>query len=228
MDVHSATVVAQPKGESVLVWGGFPIVGAGLGWLLQSLAGWLVSLPWVPFEGPLRLIDRLPDPHATIGSLVVGALGGLAIAYLGAREYVTVTIDHDQITTKQGDSTRVVGRGSVTAVFLDGKQLVLLDRSSRELLRQRGDLPSAKRLQAAFVAHGYPWRDVDPFDDDYKRWVIDSPDLPAEAHALLKARARAVENDDHDDAEELRAELSKLGVVVRDRNKRQSYRRTKE
>ncbi|WP_460526721.1 YqeB family protein [Flindersiella endophytica] len=228
MNAHSATVVAQPKGEAALVWAGFPIVGAGLAWLLQSLAGRLVSLPWVPFEGPLRLIDEIPEPQATIGALIVGALAGLAFAAWGAREYVTVTVDNDQITTKQGDSTRVVGRGSVTAAFVDGKQLVLLDRSSKELLRQRGDLPNAKRLRAAFGAHGYPWRDADPFQDAYKRWVVDSPDLPAEAHALLKARARAVENDDRDDADELRDELSKLGVVVRDRDKRQSYRRTTE
>lgn len=228
MNVPSATVVAQPKAEAVLVWAGFPIVGAGLVWLLQSLSGWLLSLPWVPFQGPLRLIDEIPERQATIGSLIVGALAGLAIAAWGAHEYVTVTVDNDQIATKQGDSTRVVGRGSVTAMFVDGKQLVLLDRTSKELLRQRGDLPSAKRLQAAFVAHGYPWRDADPFQDDYKRWVIDSPDLPAEAHALLRARARAVEKDDKDDAEELRDELSKIGVIVRDKDKRQSYRRTTE
>lgn len=224
----NATVVDQPMSERALVWAGFPVIGAGVGWLLQSLAGWLLGLPWVPFEGPLRLIDSIPQPQATIGALAVGTLGGLAIAYLAERDYVHVVVDDGQITLKHGDSTRVVGKGSVSAVFVDGKQLVVLGRETQELIRQRGDLPGKSRLEAAFVAHGYPWQAADPFDNDYRRWVLDSPDLSAEAHALLKARARALEKGDNDDATELRDELSKLRVVVRDRDKRQAYRRTSE
>jgi hypothetical protein len=231
MSAQRGTVVAQPLLERVLYWVGFPVVGTGLGWLLQATAGWLLGLPWVPFQGPLRLVESIPQPQLTIGALAVGALAGLVVAHLGAQEYVTVAVDSDQVTIRQGDKTRVAGRGSVSAVFVDAKQLVLLGRSTQELIRQRGDLPNAARLEAAFTAHGYPWRSADPFDGDYRRWVPDSPDLPGEAHALFKARSRALEKDDKEDAAELREELSRLGLVVRDHGaggKRQTYRRTTE
>lgn len=42
-------------------------------------------------------------------------------------------------------------------IFRDGKQLVPLGRATDELAREGGDLPDAKRLQAAFAARGHPW-----------------------------------------------------------------------
>jgi hypothetical protein len=62
--------------------------------------------------------------------------------------------------------------------------------------------------------------------DQYRRWVDDLPDLPASANVLLKARARALDKGDGDEAAQLRADLARLGVVVRDENTRQSWRRS--
>jgi hypothetical protein len=67
----------------------------------------------------------------------------------------------------------------------------------------------------------------DPHKDEYRRWVEDLPDLPAGADAVLKARARALDRGDKEDAAQLRLELGKLGIVVRDEGKRQFWRRTR-
>ena len=93
-----ATVVAPGPLERALVWMGFPLVGAGAGWLLGWLAGWASSLPWVPFQGPLELLASVPDPQARIGSLALGLLGGLVVAVLAERDYVKVTVADDQVT----------------------------------------------------------------------------------------------------------------------------------
>ena len=53
---------------------------------------------------------------------------------------------------------------------------------------------------------------------------MSSPTLPVGADALLKARARALDKGDSGDAAELRSELARLGVVVRDEKKRQFVR----
>jgi hypothetical protein len=225
-----ATVVAPTIGERALVWIGFPLVGAGAGWLLESVAGWVASLPWAPFQGPFTLVASIADrPLATVGALAAGGAAGLVVALLAEDDYVTVTVDDDQVTIAQGASRRNVQRASIDAVFLDGKQLVLLGHATEELARQGGDLPDAKRLEDAFLAHGYPWRaDGDPHRDEYRRWVEDHPDLSTGAHAVLKARARALDKGDGKDAEELRAELAKQGIVVRERGKRQYWRRTRQ
>ncbi|HEY3506636.1 MAG TPA: hypothetical protein VGN37_28090 [Actinocatenispora sp.] len=54
---------------------------------------------------------------------------------------------------------------------------------------------------------------------------IPEPYATVGANALLRARALAVRKDDRDDADDLRAELGRLGVVVRDTDKRQYWRR---
>jgi hypothetical protein len=223
-----ATVVAPPPAERALVWIGFPLIGAGAGWLLKALAEWATSLPWVPFKGPLELVASVPEPYATIGSLALGIVGGLVVAVLAEQDYVRVTVDDDKVTVARGGSSRQVRRASVAAVFVDGKQLVLLGHATEELDRQGGDLPDVKRLQAAFAVHGYPWAaGGDPHKDDYRRWVEDLPDLPAGANAVLRARARALDRGDEEDAAQLRQELGKLGIVVREEGTRQFWRRTR-
>lgn len=74
--------------------------------------------------------------------------------------------------------------------------------------------------------HGYPWTDADPFVNDFQRWVPNMEELPAGADALLKARQQALEKRNDHDIAELRDELAKLGVFVKDTKKRQYLRHT--
>ncbi|MFI8832567.1 hypothetical protein ACIGPN_16200 [Streptomyces afghaniensis] len=65
----------------------------------------------------------------------------------------------------------------------------------------------------------------DPYRAEFRRWVPGTPGLPEGADALLRARAQARKSDDDaEDARELRRELLRLGVVVRDEEKRQYWR----
>jgi hypothetical protein len=219
------TVVADPRWRRALVWIGLPLLGLPAGWLLESVAGWVASLPWAPFQGPFRLVASVPEPHATIGALAIGGLAGLVLATLAAVDRLTVTVRDDQVSFTRDGVTRTVKRPLVSAVFLDGKQLVLLGPATEELTREGSDL-EPNRLRAAFVAHGFPWQaDGDPYRDEYQRWVDDVPDLPAGANVLLRARARALDKGDGDEVAQLRADLARLGVVVRDEDKRQYWRR---
>jgi len=219
------TVVTDPGWARLLMWGGFPVLGAGLGWLLKSGAGWVASLPWAPFQGLFELVDSAPEPYATIGAPVLGGLAGLCLAFLGAQESLTVVVADDRVTLQRGDGgVQEIDRGAVAGVFLDGKQLVLLGRATDELAREKSDLGAA-RLTEAFRAHGYPWlAEGDPYRDEYRRWVPDMPELPTGADALLKARDRALRKGENRDLAELRTELARLGVVVRDEEKRQYWR----
>lgn len=225
-ELRNETVVSEPRWVWPLVWISFPVLGAGLGWVLKWAAGWVADLPVAPFQGVFKAVDELSEPYATAVALGVGLLGGLLLAYLGAREVLTVTVSSGEVTLARGDgTTRSVARTAVAVAYLDGKQLVLLGRAGEELAREKSDLDGGE-LREALRGHGYPWHDGgDPYRDEYRRWVPDTPDLPAGADALLKARAKALEKGDGDDAADLRTELGKLGVVVRDENKRQYWRR---
>jgi hypothetical protein len=63
----------------------FPVLGAGLIWLLKAAAGWVASLAWTPFHGLFKLIASIPEPQATLGALGIGALLGLVVAWVPGR-----------------------------------------------------------------------------------------------------------------------------------------------
>ncbi|MGC4819192.1 YqeB family protein [Micromonospora sp. DT63] len=217
------TTVSDGPLELAVLWGGFPLLGAGAGWLLAATTGWLARLPWVPFSDLVEWLDRLPQPQATAGTIAVGTLAGLVLAGIGTAERLIVSVDAAQVRLRRADENRTVARADTRVVFLADKHLVLLDADGAELVRESTDLPAA-RLAAAFRAHGWAWADDDPHRSAYRLWVPDLPGLPAGADVLLRARERAIERDRRDDARELRRELGRLGVVLRDEGKRQYWR----
>ncbi|MEU4550708.1 YqeB family protein [Micromonospora violae] len=219
------TVVSGGPLELAVLWGGFPLLGAGAGWLLAATTGWLARLPWVPFGFLFEWLDRLPEPQATGGTIAVGVVVGLVIAGTGTAERLIVTVDAAQVRLRRSDENRTVARVDTRVVLLADKHLVLLDADGAELVREPTDLPAA-HLAAAFRAHGWGWADDDPHRSAYRLWVPDLPGLPAGADALLRARDRAIQRDRRDDARELRRELGLIGVVLRDEDKRQYWRLT--
>ncbi|WP_231925167.1 YqeB family protein [Micromonospora purpureochromogenes] len=134
-----------------------------------------------------------------------------------------MTVDRTAVRLHRDGHGRDVARASVACVFVDGKALVLLDSDGAELAREKSDL-SGDRLRAAFTGQGWPWQEADPHRDAYRRWVEGLPGLPAGTDALLRARQRAVDAHRRDDARDLRRELARIGVVVRDEDKRQYWR----
>ncbi|MGB2567614.1 YqeB family protein [Micromonospora citrea] len=219
----SVTVVGGGIGELVVMWGGFPLLGAGLGAALTAGSGWLADLAWVPFQGWFALLSGLPEAQAYAGGTGVPALAGLLVAYVGTRERLTVTVGRTGVRLHRDGHGRDVDRAGVDAVFLDGKALVLLDADGAELAREKSDL-TRDRLRAAFTGHGWPWVEQDPHREAYRRWVAGLPGLPPGGDALLRARQRALDADRGGEARELRAELARLGVVVRDEGRRQYWR----
>jgi hypothetical protein len=80
-------------------------------------------------------------------------------------------------------------------------------------------------LDNAFIAHGYSWRaDGDPYAAEFRLWIEQTPGLPEGANALFTARAKAIAARS-DDATALRAELLRLGIVVREEKHRQYWRK---
>jgi hypothetical protein len=200
------------------------LIGAGLGWGLTALVDLLLGLPWIPFRGPLSLIDSVPDQIAVPVLIGLGLLAGAIFGLYSLHEELTITVDDQRVRLRRGDADRRLDRTAVADVFLDGKDLVLLGHDSNELARERTDRPVA-RLADAFTQHGYPWRaEGDPRAGDFRLWSERAHGLPAAARAMLSMRARALKDNKTEDAADLRAELLKVGVVVRDEGGKQYWR----
>ena len=201
------------------------LVGGGLGWALPVLLDWLLGLPWIPFRGPLSLIDSVPDQIALPVLIGLGLVAGVVFGLYALHEELSITVDDHRVRLRRRDTDRRLDRTAIADVFLDGKELVLLGHDSNELAREKTDRPAA-RLADAFTQHGYPWRTGgEPRAGDF-RWSESAQGLPAAARAMLSMRARALKAKKADDAADLRAELVNLGVVVRDEGGKQYWRLT--
>lgn len=221
-----ATVVTDPPLVRALLWAGLPALGLGAGWLLPRALDWVAARERLPLPGPLRLVAELPRPLVTVAALLAGVLAGLALAHRATTESLVLTVGAHAVQLRREGTTQEVARADVAAVFLDGDRLVLLDRDTTELATAPCEAYHA-RVAQAFLRHGYPWHpEGDPYESDYRRWVPGLPGLPPGADALFTARQRALERGDRADAAALRADLAALGLVVRDRDRRQYYRRT--
>ncbi|GAB3661774.1 YqeB family protein [Glycomyces tarimensis] len=225
-DSGDRTVVANPKWLTPAFLFGLPLIGAAAGWGLNLLADWIVSLPVFPFQGPIELFTELSDIVRLTVALSLGAVAGLILALTALHDQLTVTVDRRRLEIERGDYQRGVDASEVASVFVADKRLVVLGHRRRELARVEFDLDRDK-LAAALREHGYRWRpEGDPYKDEYRRWVPDAEDLPVGANPLFKARQEALEKSKGDDLEELRAELAKLDIVVRDKDKKQYWRRS--
>ncbi|MGW5211312.1 YqeB family protein [Streptomyces sp. NPDC004051] len=215
------TVLGQPALDIACLYAAFVLVGAGVGWLVDFLADWLVTLPWAPLQGPAELVALLPAPVLP----AAGAVAGLALGLVAQHEQLGIRLSDDRVALTRKGREQEFPHDAVATVFRDGKQLVLLGHDGGELTRQECDLDTG-RVAEAFTEHGYAWADVDPHQDEFRRWVPGAPGLPEGANAILKARQESLEKKGPSDGgvRELREELARLGIVVRDEKRRQYWR----
>lgn len=216
-------IVGPPAwfGPAALV--GLPLVGLIVGCGVLWLADWVAGLAWAPFQGPFRLVAEAPRPAATVVVLAIGTVAGFLLGLMVLADSLVVEVSADRVTLRRGDTVTTVERAELGSVHADAKDLVFLDTAGSEVARTASDLPLA-RVRAALVEAGHPWHDTDPYADDFRRWVEDTPDLSGAVNAVLAARSRALDKGDTDDAADLRRELIKLGIVLHDRDDRQYWR----
>ncbi|KUL30021.1 YqeB family protein [Actinoplanes awajinensis] len=206
--------------DRLLITCGPAALGLLLAWVLPMVARWALDLHfWLPFRPAFVVVGAVDEPWelaVQAGILVVLGLLGTATLY---ENLTTVTVS--RFEARIGPAG--LPRGEVTAVYLDGDDLVVLDRESRQAARC---VPRARRrvLAATFPEFGYPWRDADPYAGLYHRWTPSSDALPPAADAVLSARAVAVRKKAAKEARELRATLEKLGYSVRDEGGEQLWR----
>lgn len=218
------TVASFESGERALIIIGFPLVGVLAGLLLPLLADWVTTLEWAPFQGPLELIASWDAWWSRAVVLGVGLLAGGGLAAYAIHDTVKVTIGDDSVTLSRADRQTEYWRAQVDAVFVDAKVLVLLDSRTAELAREPFDA-ATRRLAEGFRRYGYPWNEADPHAAAYRRWIDGAPELQPGEHLVLRTRAKALAGGEKAEAADLRNELGKVGLVVRDEGNRQYWRR---
>lgn len=217
----TTTEVRQPPALPTLLGLAVLAFGLVLGWFASALAGGLAGLidtTPLPVPGVLRLVESLPLAW-TLGILGgLGLLGGAFVAFMTVGEAPQLTVADDHLEHQQEERGTWVERSDVGAVFRDGNDLVLLRPDGG--LRARLDvdtLPGAK-VRAALEQRHWPWRDADPHEERYERWVDGRPGFTPAEHEVL--RRRLEERKDAAARRKADEELAALGLVARVRDDR--------
>lgn len=135
----------------------FGIGGAVVGALLPPLARWAGELPWVPFEGPIRLLGSFDDAWLVWGRPALGLVAGLAFAAWVIVDSPVLTISRERVEVqRRGQVERVIERGTVASVRPRGAKTVIEADSGRKLFEDDVEGDKAA-VRAAFVDLGYPW-----------------------------------------------------------------------
>lgn len=203
------------------------VLGSLIGWFVPVIADWLLTLQIVPMEKLIELIASFKSLWVSIIAAIIGIIVGILLTLIIFSESLEVTVSYNSLQLKLGDKLDNIDKKDISAIYMENKQLVILGDSSNELYREVFDAKKEIVVQEAFNNYQYPWYEKDPFEGQYQRWVLGHPDFPEKISALLYARECTLREDKKKDAKYLRADLAKLGVVIRDENNGQYVRLAK-
>ena len=222
----TTTEVRQPSALPVLLGLGVLMIGLVLGWFASALAGALAGLieaSPLPVPKVLHLVETLPLAW-TLGILGgLGLLGGAFIAFMTVGEAPALTVADDHLEHRQEEREVWIERSDVGAVFRDTRYLVLLRPNGGLRARLDADTLSSATVRSALERHGWPWRDADPYEERFERWLDGRPGFTAAENEALRRRL-----EERKDATALRAadeDLAALGLVARVRDDRIQVRR---
>ena len=217
------TVLGFDKFEKVLIIVVPMILGAVIGWFIPVIAEWILKLPIVPMEKLIIMISSLNHFWVSIVATIIGVIVGLIFSMIVFSETLKVIISDHQVKLVIEDVEKVIEKKEISAIYMENKNLIVLGQSANELYRELSEF-KMEVAREAFLYHSYPWKEEDPFASQYKRWVLDHPDFPADINALLNARAGALKEDNKEEAKHLREDLAKVGIVIRGDKKAQYVR----
>ena len=209
-----STTVRPPRGVRLALRLGYPLAGLLL-FLLLTLAVEAAAQASDSFDGVLGRADRVGEPVALVVAGALGLLLGVVWSSSVLAEALRAQVGGRAISLTWDDARVSVPRTLIQEVVV-GSDVVLLGAGTVELARVRCDLDRPALLEA-LAEHGYPApRAEDPHENVFTPWERSAQDLPRQERRLLAARAEALTDGAHGDAELLRRQLAARGVMVRD------------
>lgn len=151
----SSDRIAATTATSAVVVAGAAMLGVVVFAVLPRLTDSLLSLPWVPMAGPLRLIRSLDAQLASWLLPVIGLILGAAVGLFLLTQLVVVTVSEREIVITEGTKRTRLARSQVHWVGVEGRRLTLRNQEDVDLLDQKID-GEPPELVDALHRHGWP------------------------------------------------------------------------
>ena len=102
-----------------------------------------------------------------------------------------MNITSESIHVNKDDQKKQITRSNVKAVFVDKRQVVIIDQEDREWLRETSDSTPSK-IKDTFLMHGFPWVEQDPYKHEYSLWKLEDARFNKSINTILYERRNAL------------------------------------
>lgn len=127
-------VIEMKRTDQISVFVATVIGGSSFVAFLPDLAGWLLQLPWVPWEEPLNLVLSIGQKLSPWALAIIGGLLGIGAGFLIVHDEPTVSVSATELIVQQGDKRHRFARSQVRTAMIQGKHLTVRDHDDIELL----------------------------------------------------------------------------------------------
>lgn len=152
---ESVTVLEVRAAHRGLLVAGLTVVGLGVGLAAPAVVGWAQGVDWLPFQGPMQLLQKLAS---TVGGWLLAVIGTVAGAVIGlglTDELTKLRVTDRDVTFVKGRKKDRFSRAQVTAAVIDDGHLVLRDERDADLIRRDLDV-GTEQVRAALRKHNWP------------------------------------------------------------------------
>lgn len=116
-------------------------LGIGLGIAAPAIIRWAHGMEWLPFDGPMRLLELLASKIGSWILPVIGAIAGFLVGGGIVDGMAKVRVSARDVTVIHGKKKQRFARAQVTAALVDEGHLVLRDERDADLIRTDVDIP---------------------------------------------------------------------------------------
>lgn len=200
-------------------------IGGIVGWFLPVIVSGLKRIPILSSNDLIILIDSFHSFSVSVIAMIIGIIAGFILSIIIFNESLNIFIDDTKIKLVIKEEETIISKNMVSAIFIEEKQLKLLDNDGKEIFSRVIDIPTEK-VKDAFLSHFYPWKNEDPYKSCFQLWRLNEEMVLGETiQSILYSRRLSLREKDEKKANQLKTDLNELGVIVKDRGEEQLIRR---
>lgn len=205
----------------------FPIVLGTIGWFLPKM---LEFVKKIPFFSDSKIIELLQSLHPFWASMILMVAGGIVGVFLSLTVYseaLKISIRDQEIRINKDNKERRIRKFEVKEIFMEDNIVVITGTKGQELLSEKTDIKKEK-IREIFLYHHYPWNEQNPYADEFNLWTLEDHSFGENAHDILYERRNAIREGDKKKMNNLKMDLSELGIVVKDQGEYQYVRKIQD
>ncbi|MEI5891103.1 hypothetical protein DXB51_16955 [Bacillus cereus] len=203
-----------------------PILLGIIGYFSPKLIEIIKGIPLFSDSKIIELLHSINPFWLPIILMLIGAIAGILFSLIIYSDALKMKINSESIHMSKDDQEKQITKANVKVVFVENRQVVVIDQEDREWLRETSDI-SPNKIKDTFLLHDFPWVEQDPYKQEYSLWKLEDERLSKSVNAILYKRRNAIREGNSKKKKHLRKDLNELGVFVKDEGEDQYIRSIK-